>query len=181
MNKFLSVLFLFLVLIGYANNDLSSLSGNWIDKETGFVKINFTNSENKIWMETSEGKFKINRSMKGDFVNINNKEYLIVLNSEQKELLVGSKTYIPENLGIKKQFLGIWKNNDKNILFEISEVNGGIYWDIFEEENKVNRFYPKLTKEGFTFTYGEEQLFFTIKNNYILDSKGVKYYIESKS
>ncbi len=176
MKKNLLLLIWTLILSGCATTDVSSIDGNWIDKETEFSKIIFTKSSGIIWMESSDGKSKINQTRKGNFVTINNKEYPIIFSTKKDEILIGKRVFIRENNSLKKQFQGAWKNDKKNIFIEVTLSNGGILWDIKKGENKPERYYPKKTEQGFTFTYDNEQLFFVLEKGYIEDSKGLKYY-----
>ena len=176
MKKNLLLLICILILNGCATTNIPSLDGNWVDKETEFIKTTFTKSDGITWMENYDGKYKISRTGKGNFVTINNNDYPIIFKTKKNELLIGGKIFIPENNSLKKQFQGTWKNSDKNILFEVTNANGGILWDIKKGENKPERYYPKKTEQGFTFTYDNEQLFFVLKKGYIEDSKGQKYY-----
>lgn len=83
--------------------------------------------------------------------------------------------FIPESKSLKKQFVGLWKNQTGNLWFHIKNSNGGIIWDIKEGSKTYVSYYPKITKLGFTFTYHNEDILFVLKNNTITDSKGAKY------
>jgi len=176
MKKIILILIFVVFLSGCGTTDISSLEGNWVDKKTEFKEISFIKSDGILWMENFEGKYKINQKGKRNFVTVNKIEYPIVIIKEQSDITIGETIFIPENNSLKEQFQGTWKNSDKNILFEVTNSNGGILWDIKKGEDKSVRYYPKLTEEGFTFTYDNKQLFFILKKGYIEDSNGLKYY-----
>ena len=50
--------------------------------------------------------------------------------------------FIPESKSLKKQFVGLWKNQTGNLWFHIKNSNGGIIWDIKEGSKTYVSYYP---------------------------------------
>ena len=78
---------------------------------------------------------------------------------------------------VKNAFLGTWSsaNKEESLVFSIRVENGGLLWEVTKDQQEPVQYYPKKTKEGFTFTYENQQLFFTMINNCIVDSTGRKF------
>jgi len=94
MKKNLLLLICILILNGCATTNIPSLDGNWVDKETEFIKTTFTKSDGITWMENYDGKYKISRTGKRNFVTINNNDYPIIFKTKKNELLIGEKVFI---------------------------------------------------------------------------------------
>lgn len=80
-----------------------------------------------------------------------------------------------EKISTKAQFEGKWKSNSQDIIFDIQDQNGGIVWDVIENGELPVRYYPKPTEDGFYFTQGNEDIYYTINGSIMQDSKGNMY------
>lgn len=178
MKKPMKKLILFLALAILETNTISSqcdlYEGAWVDKDQEITYLTIVKENETFWLNSSSGKYQI----KGDsdsYIIINGNDVPIRLDRENGLLNYRGIDFIPEFKSKKRQFAGTWKSNHDDIVFQIHIKNGGIYWDIIKGEAEPIRFYPKLTNTGFTFTYGDEQLFYTVKDGIMTDSNGNHY------
>ncbi len=151
--------------------------GNWVDQRTEFAKISITSSMGELWLTTRGKKYKMNHVGEKYAININNREYPLFYNDIDRVLSFNNIFYIRESESLKNAFLGEWSsvNKEESLVFNIRVENGGLLWEVIKDQQKPVQYYPKKTKEGFTFTYEDKQLFFTIINNCIIDSIGRKF------
>ena len=147
----------------------------WIDKRNEMTLITIEKENGKFWLKFYEKRFKIYKP-KNPFILFRGKKSKIEIDHELGNLTLNGKKYIPEFKSRKRTFLGRWKSTSKNTIFDIRLINDMIVWDIIKDKDKPIRFYPKLTDNGFTFTFGEKQLFFLMKNGKITYPL-VKYFV----
>ncbi len=146
----------------------------WVDEQNEMTLLTIVKENGNFWLNGNIGKHKIIESTKS-YITVKGKEYPVNIDRESGKLLFKGLEYIPEFKSRKRQFAGRWMNMTKETILDIKLNNGGITWDIIKDGNKPIRFYPKLTETGFTFTFGDQQLFYTIKEGFMVDSNGEKY------
>ena len=168
----LLVLFLLTNLFAFAQGELYESA--WVDKHKEMNLITIVKEKGSFWLNGFGEKNKISGTNEM-IVNINGKDYQINLISETGVLLFNGSEFIPEFKSKKRQFAGRWKSESNETIYDIKLSNGGITWDIIDSTDKSIRFYPKLTDNGFTFTFGKQQLFFTVKDGVMTDSSGERY------
>jgi hypothetical protein len=146
----------------------------WLDKANEMTTLTIEKVNGDYWLEINSEKFKVLDKSKPS-VKIDGNHYKIVIDEERGILVFNETEFIPEFKSKKRRFSGTWKSTKNSTEFDIKLSNGGITWDIIKNKDKSTRFYPKLTETGFTFTIGDEQLFFTITNGIMTDSNGNEY------
>ena len=171
------MLILSLVFFTCESKEQNPMVGDWIDQKTEFAQINISVSKGDLWLTTRGKKYQIQSENDKQFVEINNRRYSLFYNDTDRVLSFNNIFYIPESESVKNTFLGKWSwaNQDESLVFDIKLENGGLVWDISKNNKEPVRYYPKRTKEGFTFTYEDRQLFFTIIDKCIIDSDGRKF------
>lgn len=174
MKKIIFVLTITFLISSFAIGQQKFYESAWIDKEKEMVLITIVKENGDFWLNGYQGKYKISMD-KNSHVNIKGKVYPVSIDWQRGLLLFGKSEFIPEFKSRKRQFSGRWMGEDKETIFDIKLSNGGVIWDIIKDDNKPIRYYPKLTETGFTFSYGDEQLFFNMEDNLMIDSKGNKY------
>ena len=92
-------------------------------------------------------------------------------------LTFNSISYIRVDERLEKMFVGSLSSvNEKDALvFDIYLINGRLIWYITKDLEEQTRYYPKKTKEGFVLTYENQEVLFTIEEEYIVDSNGRKF------
>lgn len=164
-------------LLACENEVESAMVGNWVDQKNEFIQLNISQSKGKLWLKFPEKLYEINTS--GDIytVNINNKKLSLYYQKRERLLSFNNIIYIPESESFTNTFLGKWSllAKEESIVFDISMQNGILIWDIIKNKQKPVRYYPKKTREGFTFTIDNKQLFFSLLGNCIIDSSGRRF------
>jgi len=146
----------------------------WIDKQNETILMTIERENGKYWMNFPGTKFEVLDGEK-PYVIMNGKQARIKIDQESGVLIFNGFKYIPEFKSKKRRFSGRWKSTSDDRKFDIKLINGGITWDIIDGDKKPIRFYPKLTDEGFWFTFGKKQLFFTMNDGVIIDDDGNSY------
>ena len=151
--------------------------GTWVDQRTEFAQINIASSGGSLWLTTRGKKHQINPNGDQYAVEINNRKYTLFYNEMDRLLSFNNIFYIRESESLKNAFLGEWSsvNEEESLVFNIKVENGGLLWEVSKDQQEPVQYYPKKTKEGFTFTYEDKQLFFTMIDNCIVDSTGRKF------
>jgi hypothetical protein len=180
MKKLLLLSIVILTLISCTSSNKSLTEGKWVDKEKEFMEIAIVSENKAYWLVVFNEKSPILEKDGKFYIMYKNKELPITLNKDTNVLFLGDKEYIPWDKSLKNQFVGNWENKNKGIIFKIKKINGGLVWDILEGDNKPERYYPKLTSNGFIFTFKDQDVFFVIENGCIKDSEGNKYCKSSK-
>lgn len=80
-----------------------------------------------------------------------------------------------DRISLKDQFEGKWKSTSQNIVFDIQDQNGGTLWDIIKNGEPPVRYYPKRTANGFYFSQGNEEIYYTVNGALMEDSNGNMY------
>jgi hypothetical protein len=171
------MILLFALTIAITSNTLAQkdlYESAWVDQQREMTLLTIVKENGSFWLNGYFGKREILKGKKA-YVTINEQEYPIEIDRTNGILIFNGVKHIPEFKSRKRQFSGRWQSADKETIFEIKLANGGITWDIVKEGNKPIRFYPKFTETGFTFTFGDEQLFYTLKDGIMTDSKGNRY------
>ena len=146
----------------------------WIDKTNETILMTIEKENGKFWLKIFNNQFEI-YNPKNPFIRMKGKKSKIEIDHELGNLTLNGKKYIPEFKSRKRKFSGRWKSTSEDTIFDIDLINGGITWDIIKNNGKPIRFYPKLTDNGFTFTFGDKQLSFHMENGKIIDNKGNSY------
>ncbi|CAM1366993.1 hypothetical protein [Tenacibaculum xiamenense] len=149
--------------------------GTWIDEEREMIVLTIEDDGTDYWLTYYKDKFKI-LNLKEPYVLINEVKATIEFEKNSDNLKFNNLKFIPQLNSRKHQFEGEWKSASNNTQFSIKLVNGGVYWDIIKNNEKPIRYYPKLSKDGFKFSIGNDMLFFKIKDNILTDNKGNKYH-----
>lgn len=151
--------------------------GNWVDQKTEFALISISDANGDLTITTRGKKHPIKADGDQYVVEISNRKYPLFYNEIDKVLSFNNIFYIRENQSLKNTFLGSWTHESKeeSLIFKIRIENGGLLWEVLKNGAEPVQYYPKRTKEGFAFTYDNQQLFFTILEDCIIDSKGRKF------
>jgi hypothetical protein len=175
MKKINLLLVIILSVLSFNSFGQKLYEGMWVDKHKEFQKFSIIKEGGDLWYKSYSGKYKIEEKDNSYFVKMETNTYDLKLDTDRGILFLGKTEFIPEFKSFKRQFSGVWKSKSSDTTFDIESINGGITWDIIKSKEKPVRFYPKLTDTGFTFTYGDKQLFFSITEEYMEDSDGNKY------
>lgn len=151
----------------------------WVDKQNEMTSLTIVKENDSFWLYGNFVKEEISKG-NNPYVTIEKKEFPIEMDITDGSLIFKGIKYIPEFKSKKRQFTGSWLSLNKKTIFDIKLEKGGILWDIIKDGGEPIRFYPKLTETGFTFTIGDEQLYYTIENGTMTDSKGNKYIISRR-
>jgi len=149
----------------------------WIDKEHEKMVINIEKEKGKFWLRYFNQPMEIVEEGADTYVLMRDQEIPLTIDMMGELLVFNKVEFIPLSKSMKDQFTGRWKNaiGDTIFLVQIDE-NRDLTWDIIKGSEKPIRFWPKPTASGFHFTYGEELLSFALKDGYIQDTKGEKYF-----
>ena len=173
LKKAITIFIGILLLQSCNNSEKSIYEGSWIDKKNEMIQVSILFENESYWLKDFNGTYLIQEDEGNYYVSIDAKRFPIAIRKESLYFL--KNEFIPESKSLKKQFVGLWKNQTGNLWFHIKNSNGGIIWDIKEGSKTYVSYYPKITKSGFTFTYLNEDILFVLENNTITDSKGGKY------
>lgn len=151
--------------------------GDWIDQKNEYIQINVSQSKGKLWLTIGGNKYEASPNKDIYIVEIKNKKHPLFYNELDRVLSFNNIFYIRQSESLKNAFVGKWSsaNKDESLVFDIKLENEILIWDIRKNQQEPVTYYPKKTKEGFTFTYDNQQLFFTILEDCIIDSKGRKF------
>jgi len=181
MKKYLLLSIVILTIISCVTSNESLKEGEWIDKEKEFMEIAIVYENKAYWLVVFNEKSPILEKEGNYFIMYKDKELPITLNKDTNVLFLGEKEYIPLEKSLENQFVGIWENKSNGIIFEIKKINGGLVWNITEGENKSERYYPKITSNGFKFTFKDKDMLYVIEDGCIKDSNGIEYCKRSKN
>lgn len=151
--------------------------GDWIDQKNEHIQINISQSKGKLWVTIGGNKYEASPNKDIYVVEIKNRKHPLFYNELDRILSFNNIFYIRENESLKNAFVGKWyfSNKEESMTFDIKMDNGMLICNVIKDQQEPVRYYPKKTKEGFTFTYDNQQLFFTILEDCIIDSKGRKF------
>ena len=167
-----------LTLTSCTSVNTKNIEGVWLDKEKEMFTLKIDNSDGNYQIVFQDGSFPLQKTDLGYKFRKGKIDYVISYNKKKNLLSVNEKEYIRENKGKKYLFTGIWYNRKEEGRFkkiDMKEQNRG-FWIVTKSDGSEASFYPKLTDDGYTFSYGNEQLFFKRVDDYIVDSEGIKYY-----
>ena len=174
MKKIISLALLVITLISCGKSYMESMKGTWIPKETESGKLIISESKGTYYLKFDFATFPVVKKEDGRFVTLGEQEALFFYDKNRNIVNVNGQEFIPIENSITKQYIGKWKSADSDILFEIVEENYNFLWYITKDSVK-DIYYPKKTKDGFSFTYNNEPISFIIKNNVMIDSNGHTY------
>lgn len=175
MKRFVLLTFLLLILTIPAKAQCDVYESSWIEKGREFFGFRIVKEADAFYVDLwSRGKFEVQQA-DTPFIVINDKKVEFFVDDNTGEMSFNGRAYIPEFKSKKRRFEGRWKNEELQITHDITITNGGVNWAITKGTDKPIRFWPKQTENGYTFTFGEEQLFFTIEDGMLCDEKGNKF------
>jgi len=173
--------YFFLVLSILVFNSCSSvkpksIEGEWLNSKNEMYIVAINKFDGDYWIEFYGEKYKLQATKFGYKFLKENKTFQIAYNEKTNILTLNKNKFIRETESKKYYFVGTWHVESEGPIkkIEITDVNGGIVWNVYQENNSA-KYYPKLTKTGYTFTYNNDQLYFEKKDDYIVDSQGRKY------
>ncbi|MCH2216520.1 MAG: hypothetical protein MK076_00320 [Flavobacteriales bacterium] len=166
------------LLLSCKKDSQSTIIGEWADQKTEFARIKISASNGNQWLMLRDKKFKLEKKDNSQYlVEVNNREYPLIYDETSDILTFNSISYIRVDERLEKMFVGSWSSvNEKDALvFDIYLINGRLIWYITKDLKEQTRYYPKKTKEGFVLTYENQEVLFTIEEEYIVDSNGRKF------
>ena len=174
---FLSVLLIVLTLVSCQERGMKALEGEWLDAKNELQPLEVVEEDGKYKLVAHWGEYFVNmREDRYPEVFFNGKSYPITHDAKTDQLKFNGIPYVRKEKSLKMQFVGKWSDPDRETHFDIAIQNGGMIWDIYEQDGTSVRYYPKLiTGEGFVFTWDNEDVKFELKGDKIVDSRGEKY------
>ena len=148
----------------------------WIDKETEKTILKIEERDGKFWLNQYNDTTEIVTEGSKTFVKYPHFNMPFTIDSKKDMLTIRDVQYVLLPNSLKGKFTGKWKdqNGDPSFLVQIDQ-NNDLNWDIISDANKLTRYYPKPTEDGFHFTMGKDTLSYKLVDGFIIDNEGNKY------
>lgn len=173
--KLVVLLFAFVLLAGCKKESVKDFEGSWIDRQDELQTILIETEKGQYVMRGYWGDFQISvKDNRFPVVFDSGKEYPILLDRKNEVLSFNGKKYIRSSEAMKPKFAGKWLD-ESGATHWIQAQNGMSIWDIYTEDGQVQRYWPKFREGKYTFTYNNEELWFSLEGSTMVDSNGNTY------
>jgi hypothetical protein len=167
-----------IVLVSCSNPGIAE--GNWVDVENEKELLAIKKEDGRFWLHLHNRQMTVNTEGRIPFVTIRDQEYPILLNPLGDTLTFASRAYVLLENSLKGRFTGRWRNASGDTVFLVQiDDNRDLTWDIIRKAEQPVRFWPKRTSSGYHFSLGKKTFTYVLKDGYLMDQEGNKYFRES--
>lgn len=164
--------------LGCQTSPESSFAGVWVAERNDASPVEIFEKDSMFYIDIYDHIEVLEPAGGGYHFTLNKQDFNLHVSEAPKELRINKRVFIPLNNSIRHQMLGTYHPQGEDQLFKSVTVvmfGSSFAWEIENKDGTTGMYYPRSTREGYTFSYGDAVLTFKVHKNCLQESDGSRY------